>query len=382
MEARSRTGSRRRASATKSLVRMAVALVSAAAVLATLTTTGAGLSPPPLPPGNPIGHLDGTTVGPGDGSTTDSTVQVVGWALDPDTTAPIYVDLYVDSHMVGRATANQSRPDVGKAFPDYGPLHGFSMPVAMTAGTHQLCAYGINTESGNANPSLGCQTVKIKANPLGDFESLKTAGPTSLRAVGWAIDPNVAAPISIAIYVDYAEVTQVVADGNRPDIAAAYPAWGADHGFDVTFSVPPGNHLVQVYGLNVGTGVRGLIYGSWYGRTTGVPMGNLDHVSVSMTDHSLVTVGGWTFDPDTPTTPINASVWFWPNVGSARSIGLTANQERDDVAAAFPWVGVDHGFSATVRLPSGTWLVCGYGINVGSGTGNPQLGNCWHVVIP
>ena len=358
-------------------------MLSAIAVMAALAPApSAALSPPPLPPGSPIGYFEGTSVGPGNGTTTDSSVQVSGWAIDPDTTAPIYVDLYVDGHIAGRATANQTRPDVAKSFPDYGPYHGFSMPVAMTVGSHEVCAYGINVEQGKANPSLGCRPVKVKGNPLGNFESLKTAGPTTLRAVGWAIDPNVAAPISVAIYVDHDYLTQAVADGNRPDIAASHPAWGADHGFDVTFSVPPGNHLVEVYGLNVGAGVRGLLYRSWYGRTTGVPMGNLDQMSVSMSDHSLVTVGGWTFDPDTPTVPINAAVWFWPRTGSARSISLLANQARDDVASTFPWVGPDHGFSATVRLPSGTWLICGYGINVGSGTGNPQLGNCWHAVIP
>ncbi len=359
-------------------------MLSAIAVLAALAPApSAALSPPPLPPGSPIGHLEGTTVGPGNGTTTDSSVQVSGWAIDPDTTAPIFVDLYVDGHIAGRATANQTRSDVAKTFPDYGPFHGFSMAVAINGpGKHTVCAYGINVDSGKANPSLGCRQVTVKDHPFGHFDSLTLVGQTSVRAVGWAVDPNSAAPITVKILVDHVFVTQVVADGSRPDVADAYPGWGADHGFDVTVSVPSGQHYVEVLGVNVGTGTDGYIELDQLYRTTGVPIGNLDHVSVSMSDHSLVTVGGWTFDPDTPAAPINAAVWFWPKEGSARSISLVANQLRDDVASSFPWAGPDHGFSATVRLPSGTWLICGFGINVGSGRGNPQLGNCWNAVIP
>jgi hypothetical protein len=367
------------------------ALVGLATLLLLLAATAPvahanqNFSPPPLPPGNPIGRFDGFTVGPGVVGTTDAWVQVFGWTLDPDTSASIDVHIYLDGTMVASTTADQTRWDVAKAYPDYGPYHGFSTPIAVDGvGTHQVCAYAINTETGNANPSLGCRTVTVKGYPLGHLDSVTLTGPTSARVVGWAIDPNTIGPVTVEVDLDFVAVTSIVANLDRPDVGAAYPAWGAAHGFDVTIPVTPStkDHVVEAWGANIGAGAGRGYLGAIYVKTGGTPIGNLDSVSVSSTDHSLVTVGGWTLDLDSPTTAINAAVWFFPREGSARSISLVANQVRNDVATAYPWAGANHGFAATVRLPTGTWYVCGYGINTGSGSGNPQLGNCWNVVIP
>jgi hypothetical protein len=364
------------------------ALLSAATLLLVLAATAPAasadqnFSPPPLPPGNPFGRFDGATVGPGTLGEADAWVQAVGWAIDPDTSASITVDLYVDGTKLATVAANQTRWDVAKAYPDYGPYHGFSFAIAVNGvGPHQICAYAINTETGNANPSLGCRTVTVQGNPIGNFESATLVGPTTARVTGWAIDPNTSAPVTVWVVVSGKVLGAVLADGSRPDVGAAHPGWGDDHGFDATFTIPA-DPLINVWGVNQGAGKSGYIFGGHSLQTDGNPIGNLDHVSVSMSDHSLVTVSGWTLDLDSPTTAINAAVWFSPHEGANRSISLIANQERDDVATAYPWAGADHGFSATVRLPTGTWYVCGYGINVDSGSLNPQLGNCWSVVIP
>jgi hypothetical protein len=86
-------------------------------------------------------------------------VTVSGWTLDPDTTASIPVHIYVDA--AGTAfTANRDRPDVGAVYPALGAAHGFSETVAATPGSHQVCAYGINT--GPGGPALlGCRTVTV-----------------------------------------------------------------------------------------------------------------------------------------------------------------------------------------------------------------------------
>ncbi|MFT4050871.1 MAG: hypothetical protein QM677_01325 [Microbacterium sp.] len=100
----------------------------------------------------PIGSLDAVTVSAG-------TLQVSGWAIDPDTTSSIKVHVYVDG--VGTVTtANRARADVAAAYPGYGSAHGFSLSTAISSGTHTVCAYGINTGSGG-NTTLGCKTVTV-----------------------------------------------------------------------------------------------------------------------------------------------------------------------------------------------------------------------------
>src|SRR5690606_894618 len=53
---------------------------------------------------DPTGSFDGwVTSSPG--------IRVHGWALDPDTTVPIGVHVYVDGRVAGEGRADRSRPD-------------------------------------------------------------------------------------------------------------------------------------------------------------------------------------------------------------------------------------------------------------------------------
>jgi hypothetical protein len=67
---------------------------------------------------------------------------------------------------------------------------------------------------------------------------------------GWEIDPDTAGPGRVHVYVD-GRATGIGPAGNpRGDIAAAYPRYGAGHGYDVTVPSTPGGHGVCVYGVN------------------------------------------------------------------------------------------------------------------------------------
>jgi hypothetical protein len=178
---------------------------------------------------------------------------VSGWALDPDTAASIDVHVYVDGAYSGAVDATGLRPGVANAYPGYGANHGFVASVPVGAGTHSVCVYGINTASGNANPQLGCRTVTVGGNPRGNFESV-TATTGSVTVSGWALDPDSAAPINVHVYVDGRWTMASTADGSRPDVGAAYPGWGDDHGFHVAVAVSAGHHQVCVYAINVGAG--------------------------------------------------------------------------------------------------------------------------------
>ena len=100
----------------------------------------------------PFGNLESAT------PTSDS-VTVIGWALDPDTTASIQVRVYVDGTAAAAVTADVWRPDVDSAS-HMGAYHGFNVIVPVASGTHQVCVSAINTPVGD-NPTLGCRTVSV-----------------------------------------------------------------------------------------------------------------------------------------------------------------------------------------------------------------------------
>lgn len=84
---------------------------------------------------------------------------VAGWAIDPDTTDPIAVHIYVDG--VGSAyTAALDRPDVLAAYPGTGLKHGFYQTVPMSPGNHGVCVYAINNGAGG-HTLLGCKNVVV-----------------------------------------------------------------------------------------------------------------------------------------------------------------------------------------------------------------------------
>ncbi len=102
---------------------------------------------------DPFGSLDAVTGGAG-------SLSVAGWAIDPDSAAPIGVHVYVDGAFASVGIANLQRTDVGAAFPDYGPTHAFYLVLPASPGTHQVCAYGLNVASGS-NGVLGCRTATV-----------------------------------------------------------------------------------------------------------------------------------------------------------------------------------------------------------------------------
>jgi hypothetical protein len=99
---------------------------------------------------DPVGALD--RVQPVSGG-----LRARGWALDPETTAPVKVHLYVDGRFERAVVADASRPDVAAAHPAYGPLHGYDAVLDVPPGPHLVCAYAVNVATGTTNPLLGCR---------------------------------------------------------------------------------------------------------------------------------------------------------------------------------------------------------------------------------
>jgi hypothetical protein len=210
-------------------------------------TTGARVATTPWGPrvGDPFGNLDAVGTGPG-------SIRATGWTIDPDTNDPIDVHTYVDGVLRSIVRADQPRPDVAAAVPGYGDRHGFTADVSgLAAGARSVCSYAINVGPyGTQNTTLGCRTVTVPGVPYGALDVAARAG-FAVRVVGWAIDPDTTAPIDVHVYVNGRFSGAYRADANRPDVGAAFPAFGPIHGYDVTVGAEP-FAVICTYAINVG----------------------------------------------------------------------------------------------------------------------------------
>ena len=240
------------------------------------------------------------------------------------------------------------------------PITANARTSATWAGTAALC--DITAKRGQC--SSGSTFVgSIGASPIGTLDVVSALGPGKIQVQGWSIDQDTTNPIAVHVYVDAAG-TALVANGDRPDVGAAYPGYGDAHGFDAVLDAAGGQHQVCAYAINVDGGANRLLGCRGVTVPSGSPIGSLDVVSAGP---GSVTVAGWAIDPDT-TAPIPVHVY----VGGAGT-ALTADQGRPDVSAVFPPYGEAHGYSAVLGAPAGPVTACAYAINVGAG-GNALLG--------
>lgn len=188
---------------------------------------------------------------------------VGGWAFDPDAgTLPTQVHVYVDA--VGTAlVADQPRPDVGTVYPWAGLSHGFSAVIDAPPGVHQVCAWALNFFGPDAGQHVrfGCRTVEVPAATPHGWVDLVQAGPSTVRVVGWTIDPDVSTPVQVHVYVNGRFAGYGTADLARPDVGAIWPASGPNHGFDLSVGAAPGTANVCVYAINIGSGTGNPLLG-------------------------------------------------------------------------------------------------------------------------
>jgi hypothetical protein len=200
--------------------------------------------------GDPFGSLDNVQAGPGN-------VRVRGWVIDPDAVGPIKIHVYVDNTFKGEFTADVVRTDVAAAYPGYGEVHGFDVTLPTFIGFQQIDVWAIGVGPG-INKVIGSKMVVVGGHPYGSLDTaVGQAG--GVRVGGWAIDPDTAGPAKVHVYVDGQFRGEFTADLARPDIGAAVPAYGPEHGFNATVAAGSGAHQVCVYVINVGWGGNQLI---------------------------------------------------------------------------------------------------------------------------
>ena len=213
-------------------------LDGASRINARALASDAALFPPG--PSSPVGVVDG--VGPIPGGTV-----LTGWTIDPNAHDSLNVHAYVDGQFAGAGRADIDRPDVAAVLPEFGPAHGFELPLTLPAGPHTVCIYGINVGAG-VNALIDCVPATVSGAPFGVVDgAARTATVATLS--GWVIDPTTAAPARIRVTVDGVTAFTELASVSRPDVAAVYPFFGDAHGFLVGVVVKPGPHTVCVVGL-------------------------------------------------------------------------------------------------------------------------------------
>lgn len=218
---------------------------------------------------------------------------------------------------------------------------------------------------------------RIADDPVGRIDGAALNG-FDLTVNGWAFDPNQAdQPLRIDLYDQHSDGSLVgyggaTAVATRPDVAAAYPGAGPNQGWSGTLRlIGGGSHWVCAYGIGVAAGGNTEL--GCVTVQTPVPVGTLD--DAANTAPGQLTVRGWSFDPEVPTTAGATHVYVTAPDGSVAGTALTADGSRPDVAAVFPGVGDRHGFSAQLGVgQTGTYQVCAYAISVAPPALNPGIG--------
>jgi hypothetical protein len=305
---------------------------------------------------SPFGSIDTAQAVPGG-------IRVRGWAIDPNAqTSSIGVQVAVGSTTT-KVTANQARGDVARVYPAAGAAHGFDKVFPAATGTQQVCVTGVNVGAGQDKLIRDCVSVRaVGSVPTGRVDSITTTAK-AIQLRGWAIDGDSTAPINVDVYVDGVG-RRVAANVARSDMAKAYPAYGAAHGFSASIAAAPGPHQVCVYAINVGAGSGNPTLQCATAEVGSAPVGSLDSATAVS---GGVAVKGWAWDADT-TAPVAVHVY----VDTAMT-PTTANQARGDVQRAHPAAGANRGFATTVGAAPGAHRVCVYGIDANGGT-NTTLG--------
>lgn len=186
-------------------------------------------------PANPFGALDLALRNNSTGE-----VAVRGWAIDPETDAPIDVHVYADGVHVGTTTATSERQDVGAAT-GFGNGHGYGFVVQPPGNAGRVCAYGINVGVAGQNTLLGCRTTDRSGDPRGRVTSasFSSGSPTTgTLHHGYALDPDTDAPIDVHAHdfgsgrpVFVGSVTAGNAGAQFGEPGEEYPGYGDNHGW-------------------------------------------------------------------------------------------------------------------------------------------------------
>ncbi|HET6209303.1 MAG TPA: hypothetical protein VFD94_02910, partial [Jatrophihabitans sp.] len=196
------------------------------------------------------------------------------------------------------------------------------------------------------------------SNPVGSLDSAGLAADGSITLIGWTADADSPKTMLRVDLIDNGLArTWLIANGGRPDVAAAHPSFGPAHGFTFRLAVGDGSHQFCVIAENFGGG-NNTSLGCRSLTVQNNPTGTMSAAAVS---GNTATFTGTATDPNS-STPVVVS-------------GYLDGKPAGTTTAA----GAGHGYSIALPVGEGSHTVCLYAINLGLGN-NTRLG-CQSLLI-
>ena len=317
---------------------------------------------------DPVGALSSLTSSLG-------TVRVTGWAVDPDYSEPLTTSLTVDGAPSDVQPASVLREDIARMFPGVSEMQGVSAGLTLPDGSHTVCLLAPNADgTDGADAALGCKTVTVEHTPVGALEVVRRA-PTGVYAQGWALDTDVASPVTVDITSDGAVVSTLTASRTRTDLSKTYPAQGADRGFAVVIDLPVGTHSVCAV-IHDAAGTDGVDKKLPCRTVVVTHDGTGVKRDVRTIPGGSVLVAGDAYDPDTLSA---AAVTVLLDGKAVKTV--TASSYSKAAGDRWPGYGYSHGFSTTIAATRGWHTVCLRVANADGTLGKATTFGCTKLVV-
>lgn len=127
-------------------------------------------------------------------SRTATGVTVAGWAVDPDTTSAVTVNVSMDGGPATTVTADASAPSSPATYAALGSRHGFSVTVSATADAHSFCITVANVGLGHSLQPT-CMSVGAVALPGAPANVAATVTTTS-ATLTWTRPAGTGGPVT------------------------------------------------------------------------------------------------------------------------------------------------------------------------------------------
>ena len=210
------------------------------------------------------------------------------------------------------------------------------------------CSTSIRTDEATRNHNRACLSESGSV-PVGGLDVVDGQAGT-IRARGWAIDPDELAPTDVTLQPNGNLITSARADETRSDVGAAYRSYGSDHGFNINFSSTIGTKEVCAYAVNEGGGTNTLL-GCKTVRVSARSATGLIESAVAA--NQSVEVSGWAMVEGSRDV-IDVDLY----VNDQHRGTAAANRSRSDLTTTFGKAGDNHGFATVVAANPGSNTVC------------------------